>query len=370
MTGGDIPRYRPFDNAIVGLLRKEDIPGAAFALAMDGRLVHSRGYGVVRRGSDALVQPETRFRIASVTKPLTAVAVMCVLLDRRDPTLLDSPVVAAAGLSPRSDSGKPIDPRIATITVRHLLLHRGGWDRDKSGDPMFQHARVARDLGRRPPLVPKDYLEWGLARPLDFDPGTKSVYSNFGYNLLGRWIEAMSGQAYAEYVRDRVLRPMGIPGMSVGGSVRAGVAGEEVEYHMPRMHPLQEMPYTEIIPAVMDSHGGWLASATELVRFASLFDNPRGGGLPGDMARRMTERPPAPLGRGKDGQSSGAFQGLGWMVRPEGRSATIWHLGIMDGTTATLIRRADRVSWALLLNQRTDVDVDALLHAAASLSIR
>lgn len=367
MTGVGDPRFAPFDDAVVELLRQEDIPGASFAVSVNGKLVHSRGYGVARRGTDRLIQPDTRFRIASVAKPFTAVAALFVAHDRRNPGLLDSPVLDNVNIAPWAGKGKPPDPRLRRITVHHLLRHSGGWDRGKSGDPMFQQMDAARDLGRKPPLGHRDFLEWGLSRPLDFDPGTRTAYSNFGYNLLGRWIEAMTGQDYESYVRDRFLRPMGIGAMRIGTGIRDRVGPDETEYHMPRDSPEPDRPFAEFTPAALDSHGGWVGSAPELLRFAERFDKAAAGGLPADLARRMTRRPEPPLGLRKDGRPAPTFQGLGWMVRPEGQSATVWHLGVMSGTGATLIRRADGIAWALLLNQRPVADIDLPLHAAARL---
>ena len=358
-----------FDDAIVALMRKEDIPGASFALSVRGRLVYSRGYGVVARGTERMVQPDTRFRIASLTKPITATAAMFVLHDRKDVGLLDAPVLDAVNIVPWPGARTAPDERLKRITVKHLLCHAGGWDRDKSGDVMFQQDLLARGLQRSPPLAPRDYLEWGLAKPLDFDPGTREAYSNFGYNLLGRWIEAMTGQRYEEYVRDRVLRPMGLGGMRIGAGERSKLGADESDYHQPREFSVTDRLFPDFTPAALDSHGGWVASAPEMVRFAELFDRERDGGLPSDLAKRMLRRPDPPLGLGKNGRRAAFFQGLGWMVRPEGRASTIWHLGLMSGTGATMIRRGDGVAWALLLNQRPRAEMDPLLHGAARLSL-
>jgi len=339
----------------------------AFALGVNGKLVHSRGFGVARRGTDRLIQPDTRFRIASVAKPLTAVAALFVTHDRRNPGLLESPVLDPVNITAWAGRGNQPDPRLRRITVHHVLRHCGGWDREKSGDPMFQQTDVARDLGKRPPLAHRDFLEWGLSRPLDFDPGTRVAYSNFGYNLLGRWIEAMTGQRYEDYVRDRFLKPMGCAGMRIGAGSRDLLGPDETDYHMPRSSREPDRPFTEFTPAALDSHGGWVASAPELVRFAERFDKASDGGLPADLARRLTRRPEPPLGLRKDGRPAPTFQGLGWMVRPERQSATVWHLGLMAGTGATLIRRSDGIAWALLLNQRPVADIDPLLHTAARL---
>ena len=79
------------------------------------------------------------------------------------------------------------------ITTRHLLQHTGGWDRDKSFDPMFRPREISRTLGVASPPGPRDILRYRLGQPFEFDPGTRYAYSNFGYCVLGRVIEKVTG---------------------------------------------------------------------------------------------------------------------------------------------------------------------------------
>src|SRR5262249_39849061 len=150
------------------------------------------------------VQPTSRFRIASISKPITAVAVFRLI--ERGKLKLDDKVFSIVKVVPHLEPGKRPDPRLARITVRHCLQHTAGWDRSRGFDPMGAAAaeQTARALGIKLPVRPQDIIRYTLGRPLDFDPGTAFAYSNFGYCVLGRVIEAVSGESYARYVTREV----------------------------------------------------------------------------------------------------------------------------------------------------------------------
>jgi N-acyl-D-amino-acid deacylase len=109
--------------------------------------------------------------------------------------------------------GGRFDPRWKKVTIEHLLQHRGGWNCDKSFDPMFRSPTIVEELDVPPPAKPWDIIRYMLRQPLDFEPGARDAYSNFDYCLLGRVIEKISGQTYEDYVRKEVLAPLGIQSM-------------------------------------------------------------------------------------------------------------------------------------------------------------
>ncbi len=114
------------------------------------------------------------------------------------------------------------DERLDDITIRHLLQHRGGWDRDKSFDAMFRSVDFAKALGVDPPAGPDTIIRVMLGKPLDFDPGHRYAYSNYGYCLLGRVIEKLSGESYEQYVKTKVLAPIGVTAMRIGATQLSG----------------------------------------------------------------------------------------------------------------------------------------------------
>ncbi len=123
------------------------------------------------------------------------------------------------------------DQRVYSITIRELLDHSGGWDRDKTFDPMFEPFRISQALGVQSPPTKEQIIEYMLAQPLQFAPGTSYAYSNFGYLVLGRVIEKVTGQPYEDYVRANVLAAMGITDMRIGHTLLSGALQNEVHYY-------------------------------------------------------------------------------------------------------------------------------------------
>ena len=103
----------------------------------------------------------------------------------------------------------------------------------------------------------------------------------------------------------------------------------------------------------MDSHGGWIASAPDLVRFATAFNLPdQCPILKSDMISQMFGRPAGLAGFDQNGNPKAAYYACGWMVRPidTAGNANHWHAGALDGTSTLLVRRLDRINWAILFN--------------------
>ena len=218
-------------------MSKWSIPGGAVALARNGVPVMSASYGLADKAASAAVTGDSLFRIASLSKPVTAAAI----LKLREAGLLDlgarvfdilDDVVPPEGATP--------DPRLASVTVLDLLRHSGGWDRGVSFDPMFRSREIAAALGVAPPADAAAIVRYMKGQPLDFDPGTKYAYSNFGYCLLGRIVEKVAGQPYADYVRSAILAPAGATGMRLGRSLEADRAAGEVVYYDYSGAPLAE----------------------------------------------------------------------------------------------------------------------------------
>ena len=357
-TGLDVAGMEEFDKAMAALMEKWDIPGGAVAIAMDGRLVFAKGYGLADVESEEPVLPDSLFRIASISKPATAAAILTLVeeelldLDERAFDILDRF---------EAPDGEVHDPRINEVTVRQLLHHSGGWDRDAGYDPMFIPEHVAAQVERQQPVVCTDVIRFMLGKPLDFDPGTRYAYSNFGYCLLGRIIEEKSGQPYEEYVQDNVLTPMGIERMQIGGTLLQERAEGEVRYYG---FPGQELAYSVFAEGprrvpwhyggfyveMMDSHGGWIASAIDLVRFATGVDGSKGPvALEPETVEMMTSPPGPPLW-----EDSEYYYGMGWLVRPVRSDANWWHSGSIEGTTSLLVRTHHGMAWAVLLNSRPE----------------
>ena len=168
------------------------VPGAALAVSRHSRVVYARGFGWADVEAKHLVQPESQFRIASVSKPITAVAVLQLIQASKfglNDRVFD--VLPANDWLPAKH-----DDRLKKITVRQLLQHTAGWDRDVSFDPIGRPHEVSKVLNHPFPVGPAEVVRYTLTLPLDFNPGERHAYSNVGYLLLGRLIEHASGQKY------------------------------------------------------------------------------------------------------------------------------------------------------------------------------
>lgn len=334
------------------LLTDHEVPGASLAVTHNGRLVYSRGFGWADADHKQPVQPDSLFRIASISKPITAVAILQLI--EQGKLRLDDRVLDLLKLKP-TELG---DPRLADITVRHCLEHSGGWDRDKSFDAMFRPVLIARSLQVDPPAGPNEVIRYMLGMPLDFAPGERYAYSNFGYCLLGRVIECVTGKPYEEHMRTALLAPLGIQRMKIGHTLLDERADGEVMYHDQARGPAvlgkslgEEVPspYGAWYLEAMDAHGGWIASAADLVRFASALDDPQRSPLKADSIAAMFSRP----NYAKDDR----FYACGWFVRSvvEGKQ-TAWHTGSLPGTSTILVRRHDGLAWSVLFNRRDGRD--------------
>lgn len=375
--------FDSFDEVMTEYMGSRNIPGGALAVTLNGKLVLARGYGYADVETKELVSPTALFRIASVSKPITGVAMMRLMEMYPERVSLDTKMLEVLDIEAFRHEGQEPDPRIADITVRMLLQHTAGWDRGVSFDPMFRPVTIAETLGTQPPAGPREVIRYMLGLPLDHDPGTTHAYSNFGYCILGRIIEDVSGKTYEEFVKDEVLAPAGVSRMQIGRTLPEGRAENEVRYYdSGKGRSVWKPDAEEEVPGAygcwhleaMDAHGGWVASAVDLVRFAAALDDPDHSPiLTRESMDAMFARPEGSAGYDEDGKPKAAYYGCGWSVRPtsDGK-ANHWHGGSLPGTHTLLVRRHDGLNWAVLFNQRSDEsgldygDIDGALHRGAA----
>lgn len=361
VTGDAVSALAPFDGVMAETMSKWQVPGAQLAIAREDRLVYNRGFGYASVEDQEAVEPDAIFRIASTSKPITAVAIL-MLVDAGE-IALDTPVFPLLAYEPLPNA--PRDPRLDTISVEQLLVHSGGWN-SASGpneDPQYQPWPLLAShlLQAEIPAEAETIVRFMQGMPLDFDPGTRSAYSNFGFNLLGRVIEHVSGQPYEQFVLDNVLTPASISTMAIGGTTLEERLPGEVRYYAP--------PDLATVPSVypgggyvpngyggfylrsLDAHGGWVASAQDLIRFALAVDGTKGPALltPETVtAMETTPRPPAlAAGAGNVEESLG----LGWNSVPQGDGYEWTHAGALVGSNFSwLVRKPDGTTLALVAN--------------------
>ncbi len=376
------PPFENYDRSMAMFMEKHRLPGASIAVTNGGKVVFAKGYGYADVAVNEKVHRDSLFRIASISKPITAVAVL--QLHERGKLDLDDSAFMLLDMNEVFDDAEEIEKRLRDITIRHLLQHRGGWDRNASFDAMFRSVTFAEKSGADPPADQQAVIHAMLTQPLDFVPGERYAYSNFGYCLLGRVIEKLTGQSYESYVKQNVLDPIGATQMRLGATRLEGRAENEVRYYHPGtgksvfQSDLKQMvphPYGAWNLEAMDSHGGWLASATDLAKFAAAFDNPANCPILSEKSiNLMHQRPPGTAGHTHEGIEKPVYYSFGWSNRvvSDGK-LNHWHTGSLPGTASILIRRHDGKNFVALMNSRVSPvsehlgrDMDRLLHQMAN----
>src|SRR5687768_17361468 len=172
----------------------ERMPGAVMGIIVDGELAWVKAAGVRETEKKSPVTPETVFRIASMTKSFTAMAIL--KLRDEGKLSLDDPVaryVPALANLPYPTKDSP------AVTIRHLLTHSEGFPEDNPwGDRQLAQSDATMQA----------WMRAGI--PFSNAPGVAFEYSNYGFAILGQVIARASGRLYDEYVRDRILLPLGM----------------------------------------------------------------------------------------------------------------------------------------------------------------
>ncbi|RYY53335.1 MAG: class A beta-lactamase-related serine hydrolase [Chitinophagaceae bacterium] len=330
--GGDDPEPEPpdveqkditgIDNSIAAFMSKYSIPGVQVAITKNEKLVYVKSYGINGGTDNAPINNNNLFRLASVSKPITALGIM--KLVETGKLTLDQKVFGTGSIL-GTDFPSTRLASFSDITVKQLLTHAtGAWPND-GNDPMFLQTQLNQSK----------LISWTL----DNQPaGTRGVYrySNFGYCLLGRIIEKVSGKQYEKFMKEDVLAPAGANGMQIGRSKLNERLPNEVMYNGQN----GENPYIYDYPR-MDAHGGWIASATDLMRMLVKYD---GFGGKTDLLKPATLQSMTTVGVANSGYA------CGWQVN----SLNNWfHQGSLPGTATNLVRTAKGYNWVILCNSRS-----------------
>jgi N-acyl-D-amino-acid deacylase len=346
ITGKAGPGLEPLDAAMLKIMDHHGIPGAALALAKDGKLVLAKGYGWANVPKGEPVQPDTLFGLASLSKSITAVTTL-LLVERGKLDLDDRVFDILKNIKP--PRGARVDPRLGDVTVRHCLNHSGGWDRNVTGDPINWEPQICRAFRLRSPLSSHQFIQFSLSVPLNFNPGTDTKYSNVGYIILGEVVAKVSGQPYDRFVVENVLKPMDIRRSKLHPRDGKYLLGEALRHLAGTLIPLPSMR----LPMV-DAAGGWSASVVDMVRFLTNLDGSRGEPVLSEKTRKlMMEPPPAPIRR----RENGTWFGLGWdSVLVKGKEFAYFKDGSYQGMRTYMKRRPNGVNWALLYNASMEFD--------------
>lgn len=336
--------FEGFDSQMEKFMDKWGIVGASVAIAKDDKLVYAKGFGFADRETSQPVQPYNLFRVASVSKLVTAVGIMKLVED--GVISLETNVFGRNGILNDSVYCNYIDPRVELITVRQLLEHSAGWT-NRYGDHMFMPTVVAKKLNKQLPVDDNDIIRFALMHRLHFQPGSFSSYSNLGYAVLGKVIEKVSGVDYENYIKTRVLYPLGIYDMSIGGSYLSERKEIEVKYYEADNSILVE-DYKGTGEMVLRSYGGndikslgaaggWIASATDLTKLMlSINENPYFKDI---LLPESIETMVNPLDLQKSPLGWRRINDFEWV-----------RTGTLASTSAIMVQRKDGVSYVVISN--------------------
>jgi N-acyl-D-amino-acid deacylase len=286
VSGLVVPQLAAFDEAMLKFMRERGIRGGALAVMRNGRIVLSRGYGYATRDGTRRIDSDTPFRLGNASKPFTSALVHKLIADGK----LTGDTRVFPYLDVKPPPGRTADARLGDITVRHLLAHRGGWDPavEPVFDPMFQPVLVARELRKSSPASPRDIIRFMAGQPLQADPGSKYLYSNFGHCVLGRVIEKAAGKPYHRHLREALIDPLGLRAIFPGRTEVSRRHAREPEYIDPRVGPnlmtgkglVSWADGGQFHLEALDSCAGLVGSAPDVARFLQAYwldGRPRSG---------------------------------------------------------------------------------------------
>jgi D-alanyl-D-alanine carboxypeptidase len=305
-----------FDESIAAQLTGRGDRAASVAVSVDGRLVHAAAFGT-RTPDDPtdLVTTTDRFRIASISKVVTATVVLQ-LVDAGE-LRLDEPVgswlAAIVGVAP--GDGVP------AVTVRELLSHTSGFP-DYRGQFFGDRFRSCAEAAA-----------FGLARPLAGSPGVRHDYSNLNFCLLGLLVADVTGKPYEQAVTELLLRPLGITGMRLVAT--ADPDPNEVVHASGGQRTYMES---------LGGAGAWVATPSDMVRILDSLDplSPGWHPLPPQLSALMRTALDVSYP-----EPSERRYGLGIVVWPDGS----WgHTGTVENTHTMLLHRPDGVTWCILVS--------------------
>lgn len=322
----------PFDgaafDAVIGAatVDRGDL-GAGAAVMRDGTVLHTAAFGMENPFESKAATVDTRFRIASISKMFTAVAIMQLVNDGS--IRLDKPFAGQLGLH-----GPFNDPRVAAVTVRQLLSHTSGFGVSRNN--FFGHGVNTWQQAAKA----------ALEQQLQFDPGTAFQYSNANFCLLGLLLESVTGQPFETAIREQVLEPLGIEAhLAPTFDARAGDA---LHASSPGRNYMETLG-----PA-----GGWVATPLDIAKLTSSLRVETPGAHLLDRTTVDAMRVPVPFPVEVPAPANGWSYGLGLLLFGDGS----WgHTGTIESTHAVVVNRPDGLTVAVLVSGKFPTNTDDLL---------
>jgi D-alanyl-D-alanine carboxypeptidase len=310
-----------FDAVLSQRLIPADV-AASVAVLVDGELVHRAAFGVRVAGTGEPTEVTDRFRIASISKTITAIVIMQMV--EHGELSLDLPVgqllLDHLGVT-------PTDPDAPALTVRQLLTH-------SSGFPKYQPVFFANGT-----VSYGDAARIGMTGPVAPSPGAYT-YSNMNYAVLSVLIEALTGQAYERVVAERLLAPLGFGDMRMTATFDLGP--DEVSHN-----PRAGRNYMEVLGGA----GAWNATPTQVATIYNSIDPATGGW------KAMSPESMALMRQGVRTTEPSATYGLGIFNYP----GDAWgHTGTIERAHSMALVQPDGVTWAISVSGETPSSTGSL----------
>ncbi len=319
------------DNKVTSFMSTYQAPAASLAISKNGKLIYRKAYGNADNTAGEKATVNHRFRIASISKTITAVAIMKLMQEGK--LTLNQKVFGAGAILGTDYGTAAYSTNVTNITVKDLLQHTsGGWNNSYPQDPCFNN----------PTFNPAQLITWTLDnRPLTNAPGTSYQYSNFGYMILGRIIEKLTGKTYESYIRQDILAPLGATHTELAGNTEAERKTNEVKYYGQGSEA--SAVYTTPIQR-NDGPMGWITTPTDLLRLMTAIDSSstRPDILTGSTLAVM--RTPG---------SINGYYACGIIVENDPSVGSIWyHFGSIPGTQSVVLRTATGWCISFVMNTR------------------
>jgi len=372
IEGPVVPIFAGVDTAIINYMRATGTRAASVSVTRHDRLVYSRSF-TWAEPSYPLTTLESLFRIASMSKPITSIAIFRLI--EQGVINLDAALIPTLGLVP--PPGRALVPEAATITVRQLLGHMSGL-----GDVEDAY-EVVKAYGTTLPTNERQMAGFKLSQALSFAPGTQQGYSNAGYLVLGLIIEQVTGESYENAVRRLVMTPLGITRAHLTATERSGQRPGAVRHHAGGMgqpdlslgpsaikewaipwlwgmgilrlgRPLAANAYGGGDYGFFDAFGAWCLASADFARILASFERAPNPLLSATSVATMT----TPI-------IAGGFA-LGWVVSNNAGDTVTWHNGILGGMRPFGGRSSAGWSYTTLQNSdhwNLNGAVDAALRA-------
>lgn len=289
-------------DALLRPLLEEDLISGSILIARGGKVEVAKGYGWANREHAVPCGPETRYRLASMTKAFTAMAVM--ILEERGLLRVDDTL----------DKYIPDYPGGSDITLHHLLTHTSGV---VNYSALPDHYRVWTM-----PHSVEQVIERFKNEPLRFAPGERFEYSNSGYVLLTYVIEKVSGRSYEEFLQENVFKPLGMEHSGVD-SHTAVIPGRATG-HYNFGDGIVQAPYLDV--GFTSGAGSLYSTVTDLYKWDRAL---RGSGLVSEATLKRMLTP-----------GLGGY-GYGWFIHDESGRRLVEHRGGLNGFLTSMERYVD-----------------------------